>query len=128
MSSSTQRYPLSTPDGVAIPLEVIKAHSLVKKSFLSASATAALTVPADVELMMVSATRDCIIRFGAAASVPADGVALADAVYVYADMVVFVAPHLSTFTIIGAAADGSAVIQYLQKWAGLALSTQYSKR
>jgi hypothetical protein len=68
------------------------------------------------------------VRFGAAASVPADGVQLADAVFIPANLQVTVAPQATSFTVIRYTADGTLIAQCIDKWAGLALQTQYNRR
>lgn len=128
MASTSQRYPLSTPDGMPIPLEIMKPHSFLSKTFLTSASTAAITVPADVEIMSITCSEDCIIVFGATATLPVDGVAIPDAVVVDQWLRVCVAPKASTFYIRGLSADGEARIQFIEKWAGLAVQTQYTKR
>jgi hypothetical protein len=128
MSSTSQRYPLSTPEGVAIPFEIIKPHSYLKKSFTAGSASSAVAVPADVEILIFSSNEDCIVKFGGTASVPADGVSQADVICVEKDVRIAVAPNADTFTIIGETVAGALRVQFIQKWAGLAVTTQYKKR
>lgn len=128
MPSTTQRYPLSTSDGTAIPLEIMKPHSFVQKSFLQASATAAQPVPTGVEIMSITVSEDVILRFGAAAVALADGVNYPDTVLVKAGTRVCIAPKADTFTLKGFTANGLAYIQYIEKWAGLALAKQLTGR
>lgn len=127
MSSDTQRYPLSTPDGSAIPMEIIKPHSCLLKTFSNSAATAALSVPSDVEIMSISVTEDCLITFGAAAVSLVDGVAQLNTVFIPKNMRVCVAPKAATYTILGVSLGGLANIQFIEKWAGLAVQTQYSR-
>lgn len=128
MSSTTQRYPLSSPDGTPIPLEIMKPHSFIQKSYLTASASTSIAVPTDVEIMSITVTEDCILKFNGTAILPTDGVAIADAVLVEKYTRICIAPKAATFTLIGLSADGVANIQFIEKWAGLAVQTQYQKR
>lgn len=128
MASTTQRYPLSSPDGTPIPLEIMKPHSFLQKSFLTASASSAVTVPTDVEILSITTTEDCILKFGGTATLPTDNVAIADAVLVEKYTRICIAPKAATFTLRGLTADGVANIQFVEKWAGLAVQTQYQKR
>lgn len=128
MASTSQRYPLSTPEGVAIPFDIIKAHSYIKKNFTFTEASAVINVPADVEIVIFSSNEDCLIKFGGTASIPADGVSQLDVICVEKDVRLAVAPNASTFTIIGESAVGSLRIQFVHKWAGLAVQTQYKGR
>lgn len=128
MASNNQRYPLSTPEGVAIPFDILKAHSYLKKSFTHVAASTAVNVPADVEIVIFSSNEDCIIKFGGVASVPADGVSQADTICVEKDVRIAVAPNADTFTVIGETAVGALRVQFIQKWAGLAVQAQYRKK
>lgn len=128
MSSTTQRYPLSSPDGTPIPLEIMKPHSFLQKSFLTSAASASITVPADVEIMSITVTEDCILKMGGTATLPTDNIALADAVLIEKYTRICIAPKLETFTLRGLTANGVANIQFIEKWAGLAVQTQYQKR
>lgn len=124
MASTSQRYPLSTPDGDSIPLDIIRPHSYLFIDF-TLSASASIAVPAGVEIMSVSATTDCFIKFGGTAAAPVAGVLSSDLCLVEADMRTSIAPTASTFTVIGDMASGKLRIQFIDKWAGLALQTQY---
>ena len=128
MSSTTQRYPLSSPDGTPIPLEIMKPHSFIQKSFLSNVASSVVNVPTDVEIMSITVTEDCILKFNGTASLPVDGVSIADAVLVEKYTRICIAPKAATFTLIGMSARGIANIQFIEKWAGLAVQAQYQKR
>lgn len=127
MASTTQRYPLSTPEGSAIPLEIMKPHSFMQKSF-GAVVTAAQNVPDGVEIMSITVTENCLIRFGAAAVAPVDGVNYPDTVLIEADARVCIAPKAATFTLIGLTSSGTAYVQFIEKWAGLALTKQLTGR
>ncbi len=125
---SNDRYPLSTADGKAIPFEVLS-----PKGFLTVAATAVVSnsvaVPANTSIMSVSSTVDTILRFGAAASVPATETLLSDAIWIPANMVVMIAALSSTFTVIrGGASDGTVTAQFYNAWAGLSLTTQNQRR
>ncbi len=128
MPSDTQRYPLSTPEGSAIPLEIMKPHSFIRKTFDNVIVTAAIAVPANIEILSISVTEDCLVCFGANAVTPVDGTAYANTVLVEANVRVCVAPRASTFTLLGLSAAGVANLQFVEKWAGLALSKQLSGR
>jgi hypothetical protein len=128
MSSDTDRYPLSTADGKHIPLEIIKPHGFVRKSFTAAGASAQVTIPATIEIISFQATENCIILFDGNASVPADGTLLTSGLYVPNTYRVTVAPIGSYFTVIGETASGLLYCQMIEKWAGLSLSVQSARR
>lgn len=127
MASTSQRYPLSTPEGAAIPLDIMKPHSFMQKDFTEV-VSAALAVPDGIEIVSFTASEDCIIRFGAAAVVPADGVSYPDTIYIDKDVRVCVAPRAATFTVIATSAVGTLHAQFIEKWAGLALTKQLTGR
>lgn len=127
MSSTSQRYPLSTPDGISIPFDVIRPSGyLYVNTALTVSGQ--IPVPAGNEIISFSASEDCIIKFGGNASIPVSGTLLTDAVYIPKDMRITVAPTAEYFTVIAPSAVGVLHCQFIDKWAGLALQTQYSKR
>lgn len=128
MASTTQRYPLSTPDGTPIPMEIIKPHSFVQKNFIAGIVSAAVAVPTDVEIMSITTTEDCIIKFGGTAALPVDNTPLLDSMFIDKNVRICLAPKAATFTIMGISLDGVANIQFIEKWAGLAVQTQYQKR
>ena len=99
MANLTQRYPLATPDGVPIPLEVIRPYGIVKQAFTT-TVSGNITLAAAVEIASFYATEDCIVRFGAAASNPADGVTLANAIFIPKGSRVTCAVMAVTFTVI----------------------------
>ena len=127
MPATTQRYPLSTPEGVAIPLDVFKPHSFLRKSYLAGAASAAVSVPASVEIMSVTSDTDILVKFGGTAVIPADNVLAENTVLIEKNSRVCVAPTAATFTIIGISEAGTCSIQFIDKWAGLAVQTQYTR-
>jgi hypothetical protein len=87
-----------------------------------------IAIPAGNEIISFSASEDCIIKFGGNASIPVSGTLLVNAVYIPKDMRITVAPTAEYFTVIAPSAVGVLHCQFIDKWAGLALQTQYSKR
>jgi len=128
MSSSTQRYPLSTPEGSAIPLDIMKPHSFIRKAFTANVVSSAIVVPADVEILSLTANADCIICFGGTAVAPVDGISYSKTLYLDKCTRIIVAPNADTFTVLGLGVAGILNIQMVEKWAGLALSKQLSGR
>lgn len=127
MSSTSQRYPLSTPDGISIPFDVIRPSGyLAVNTALTVSGQ--IAIPAGCEIISFTTTEDCIVRFGANASIPSSGVVLGDAVHIPREMRITVAPTAEFFTVIAEGIAGVLRCQLIDKWAGLALQTQYNKR
>ena len=128
MASTSQRYPLSTPDGLSIPLDVIKPHSIVLLNFTTMTASAVVAIPDGIEIASLYSTEDCVIQFGGTAAVPANGVNTPNALVLTKDVITVIAPPLVTLTAIGLSTAGSLRIQFIEKWAGLALVKQISGR
>ncbi len=127
MPSTTKRYPLSTPDGSYIPLDVIKPNGLILLSH-SAVVSASISIPEDIEIISFLSSTDCLVNFGGTASVPADGVLSQNTVLIPADMRISVAPTSTTFTVISYSDSGIISCQLIDKWAGLTLETQQQRR
>jgi hypothetical protein len=127
MPSTSQRYPLSTPDGIAIPLDVIRPHSFLAKT-TALVVSAPVAIPSAVEIASFTATEDCLVCFGDTAIIAADGVLQPDTIFIQKGARVTVAPTASTFTVIAMSTPGYLYCQFIDKWAGLALETQYRKR
>jgi hypothetical protein len=133
MSDLDKRYPLSTADGQAIPLEIIKPHGIIKKSFLSSAATAAMAVPSTIDIIAISADQDVIVQFAsssASAAALVDGVLTEDAVYIQKDIITVVSPPIDkkSFSIIGDTANGTAIFQFIERWGGISLASQITRR
>lgn len=123
-----QLYPFSTEDSKAIPLDVIRPLSLIKKS-IPAAGTVVLTIPVDWKLATFYSPEGCFIEFVTATipNPPVDNTPYPTTLLVPPNCVV-------TSTVIAGAARvvslsgvlGYVVAQQIQKWAGLALSRQAS--
>lgn len=127
MSSKSQRYPLSTPDGIAIPFDVIRPYGFIRKATATA-VSATVSIPDVTEIISFSATEDCIVCFGGTAIVASDGALQLNSVFIQKGTRVTVAPTFNTFTVISLSVAGYLYCQLIDKWAGLALETQYNKR
>lgn len=132
MTDLVGRYPFSTADGKSIPLDIVRpAGCLMLPVALTASA--ALTVPANIEAFTVFCTEDCILTFHATApvaSVPASGVLAVDSFYLPKGLIITLSPPIGKqlFSVIGVTAAGEFVAQFLESWSGLALQSQQARR
>ncbi len=126
-----QLYPFSTEDSKAIPLDVIRPISFIKKSFLGVGVAGVLIIPVGWKVATFFSLSGCIIEFAAGTipNPPVDGTAYADTLLVPPNCIV-------TSTVIEGNARiisldnltaGSVMVQQIQKWAGLALARQSSK-
>lgn len=127
MASTTKKYPLSTPDGISIPLDVIRPNSFMLINFTTV-VSAEFTVPTGVEIMSIVATEDCVINFGGAPVLPVSGTLYTNSVSIERDQRLTVSPTASTFKVIGETASGTLRINFIDNWAALTLTTQQSRR
>jgi hypothetical protein len=133
MANIPNRYPLATADGQAIPLDVVRPNSSVMRSFTTAAGSAALSLPVSTEVMVIYTDKDCIIQFAASAAVAAayvDGTIKADSFFIPSSTIVVLSPipEKPSFSLIGIAAAGTAYINFLEKWSGMALQSQFNRR
>lgn len=127
MSSTDQRYPLSTPDGMAIPLEIMRPYGYIRKGF-SGTVSAQVLVPDGIEIVLLYSTEDCLIRFGGNAAISVDGVLSLDTVFLPKDMRICVAPTSTYLTVIADSLSGQLSIQFIDRWAGLSLPVQTGRK
>ncbi len=132
MADVAARYPISTPTGEAIPLDVVRPVSALRKTFASGAATAAIALTSTIDVIIVYATQDMWVAFAASApvaAVPADGTLTADLFFVPAGMHMTISPPIGkrSISLIGDTAAGIAYIQLLENWSALALSSQLTR-
>lgn len=133
MAKMPRRYPLSTADGQAIPLDVVRPYSLLA---IGTSATAGSTdnsVPAEIELMTVLSTTDAFIQFFTTATVAEALTANTekpDALFLPAGLLIVVCPptEKSHYSIRALVTAGTAYVQFLESWTGLTLQSQINRR
>lgn len=123
-------YSLSTEDGKAIPLDIIRPLSVIKKNF-AALGTGVLTIPANWKIASFFSNAGCFIQF-AAATIPAnpvDDTEYADVLWVPPNFVVTstVLPGAARIISADGITPGYVIAQQIQKWAGLALKRQTTK-
>lgn len=124
MAIINEQYPLTTQDGVAIPLDIIKPSGLIFQA-LTSSAWTSITIPLKTDLVMLKASEDCILDMtGLAAIAFVEGAYNAKALYLPKGFVVAVAIDPG---VIKARAVSTATVLYIQgiyKWAALSLPRQ----
>lgn len=133
MSDLIGRYPLSTADGQSIPLEVVRPHGVVSKTFLSSSPGVDMTIPSTIDIFSILCDQDCIIKFaasGASASALSDGVLATDVAVVIRDVLTVLSPPIDkrSISLRGLSANGTALISYYENWAGLSTQPQLTRR
>ena len=133
MANIPNRYPLATADGQAIPLDVVRPNSSVQIALVIGAGSAALSLPTSTEVMVVYTDNDCLIQFAASAAVATAYVAgtiKADSFFIPASTLVVLSPipEKPSFSLIGITAAGIAYINFLEKWSGMALQSQFNRR
>lgn len=128
MAAEDQLYPMSTEKGEPIPLDIV-APLAARVVAIAAGAHTAFTLTAGYRYASISATVDCVIDFTGTLTYPfADGTS---ALIVHAGGVHTVAlPSLAALRVIPliAAEAGILKINAIQKWAGIGLNRQLSRR
>ena len=127
------RYPLSTAEGTAIPLDVIRPYGIIKIPFTSGSGSSSVSIPTDVEVLNIYSDVDCLIQFAtsnATASALVDNTLKNDAMYVSADVFTIISPPVDkrTLSVIGISDSGNCIVQYMRKWTALALQPSFARR
>lgn len=133
MADTTGRYPLSTANGQYIPLDVMRPNSMMSKTFVTGSSTGALTCPASIEILEIFADQDLIITFAASSASAAalsDGTSVADSYILKANTLAAISPPIGkkSFALRAITANGTALINFIESWSGLALASQSTRR
>lgn len=134
MADIPKRYPMSTQDGQAIPLDILRPHSLLSLTIATGISSAAIQIPTNVEVFSLLSECDAILQFGASNVVATDlttGVLKNDAIYIPKDMVIFLSPPIDVthFAIIPRLTQsGVAIIQFLESWNSLSTKPQHQRR
>lgn len=120
-------YPFATQDGQAIPLDIISPAGLIRKSFISA-ASSVVVLPEGYSVGVFYSSTDVLVSFGADHVTLADGAVSTDTMLVPAGTLVTAAFNSGNAYVKGLASSGDLYIQLIEKWAGLALNTQYVRK
>ena len=133
MANIPNRYPLATADGQSIPLDVVRPNSSVQLTIATGAGSTSLSLPASTEVMVIYATKDCLIQFAESAAVATpytSGTIKADSFFIPAStlMVLSPIPEKTSFSLIALAEAGIAYINFLEKWSGMALQSQFNRR
>lgn len=119
-------YPFATKDGKVIPLDIIKPTGVIIKTFNSDNPLA-ITIPEGILVAVLSATEACVVQLTTSV-IPSDGVFIEDALYLPANTLVTTTLKAGSINVIGVQRSGRLAIQAIEKWAGLSLDINYTKR
>lgn len=123
-------YPLSTQDGKAIPLDIVKPKGL---AFFNIPVTGSLAVdaiiPTGYKVCWLYATQDCIIKFSAVnLPVPlVEGTNYEDAVFIPAQTPIVIAVTEGEASLVGLGdSAGILYINHVEQWAAMLQRQQVS--
>jgi len=120
-------YPHSAPDGTPIPFDIVRPLGLIRQDF-TAAASGNIAIPSDAELLAFMSTQECIVKFGAAATVPANGVHNIDMIVIPAGGLLVVDHNFATtFSVIALADEGTLYVQTIKKWKDLRKQSQFNR-
>jgi hypothetical protein len=119
-------YPFSTPQGSAVPLEVVKPKTLVSYAFPIGSSS--IVIPAGISACWIYSTQDCILRLDGVALPAAlvDGVAYSNSMFIPAATPMSVIIAAGDAQILGLTEAGNLYINGIEQWAALAQPLQTS--
>lgn len=119
-------YPLSTQDGKAIPLDVVKPSTLVKADFVAATPLS-VTIPADTAICYLFATKACVLRMAAVAlpAVLVSGTEYANAIFIPENMPMTLLLEAGEAYVLGEE-SGSIYISAVEQWGALLQQRQAS--
>ena len=126
MSITNEQYPLTTQDGTAIPLDIIRPLGLIYQT-VSSSGWTTMTIPAGMELAMFKASEDCYVDLtGTVAVAPVAGTHYPSMLFVPRGFIVSSTVAPGTIKVRSVSVAGQIFIQGIQKWAALSLPRQAS--
>lgn len=126
MSLINEQYPLTTQDGKAIPLDIIKPSGLIFQD-VTALAWSSLTIPSGMDLAMFRATEDIFVDLNGVQTIPLPVATFHNSVLlVPKGFVVASTINAGTLRAIGVSKAGRIYIQGIQKWAALSFPRQSS--
>ncbi len=129
MTDIINRYPLSTPNGMAIPLDIIKPIALLRIDFNTSSFVAAIDLSAIYanKIFVATSNQDCYLHVGDTPASPVSGTALPDVIYIPAGVTLAFVTDSLQIAAIGITNSGRVDIQICETWAGLAIEAQVNK-
>jgi hypothetical protein len=127
------RYPSSSYDGNAIPLEIIRPKGFLYLDFTEVVASTPVQLPDGTDVYNISSNVDCVALFAATsinATLPAMGTLQADTLYIPEFMhITFTIPIDKRYiSLIAVSTAGRAFIQQAEAWSGLARLADLARR
>lgn len=127
--ATQNRYPLSTPDGKAIPLDLVKPLGVLRLPFTSASYNAqSISAIYQDKIFTAYSSEDCYLSFAASPTTVVDNTVAPDILFVPAGVMIAFTTNSLYLAAQGVSASGTVHIQVVDIWAGLLLETQVNRR
>lgn len=128
-AASNQLYPLSTEKGESIPLDIVRPLGAAVVPVVANAATT-FSIPTDYAEVSISSTIDVLVDFENAAIYPAAGPY--DSALILRKDVIYTEQLPGTGPVkiipINAGEAGKVLINAIQKWAGIGLNRQLTRR
>lgn len=120
-------YPFATQDGKPIPLDIIKSAGFLWQSFI-AGVGSRFDIPPDKTVGVLIATTACLVTFGTDLSDFMSNKVYNDTILIPADSPVTVSLIPGKAYVRSLTSPGTLYIQLIEKWAGLALDKQFTRK
>lgn len=127
MTTPSGVYPLATPSGEAIPLDVINPIA-AGFNVVDASGATSLVLPPETSTAVLYSTVDAFARLNSTFSPITAGVMYDDAIFLPAGVAVSVLLSAGTLYLRSVADAGNVYVQLTEKWNSLGVGYQYGTR
>lgn len=129
MAATPKRYPLSTPDGQFIPLEVVKPLSLIPLTF---TATAFKTIALDAvqadQILILHSTVDCYVSLIPAPVAPVVDTVSPGLMFLPALTKTTIVSNSTSLSVLGVSVSGTCYVNINQTWEALISEEQLVRR
>ena len=127
MSTPSEVYPFATQDGKAIPLDILKPSSLVFYAFTDVAKTD-IVIPTTSQVAIFLASEACLLSFEGSLIALTSGIEYTKTLLIPKDVIVASVIQGTFAQIRGLTASGTLYVQLIEKWAGLALDKQFTRK
>lgn|SRR5574337_114699 len=125
--SLDQVYPFATQDGKSIPLDIIRPSGLIFRDFI-AGTPLPITIPEGYPVAAIISDSACLIKFAGNIGTLIANTLYADLLLVPAGTIIISSVVAGNGAVQGLSAAGTVYIQLIEKWAGLALDKQFTRK
>lgn len=112
---TTDNYPLADGKGAAIPFHVLRPISLGRIDF-TGTPTAVINIGVAGDVAVLYSSADCLVRFGAAVSVPTTGTELSNTLYIPSGYLTSIQYPATGLSVVQISEAGTLWIQRYTRW------------